>query len=174
MGLKKPSIKFRLPDLITGIALEAYYGGRSEVRIRDTALPEVLVDYTSNYSASAALLKTWDLEIARKLRVKDITEEARKTLESVTLKTVREPKFWARLNFMAKVVPDGQLLPGRTVFADDPGGENTKYWFEPSVFKVGNMVHRPRPRKCRSKQPSYQHRQSDSSRSNRHSGRNSQ
>jgi len=35
MGLKRPS-KFDLPDWIHGIALQAYYGGRSEVRIRGT------------------------------------------------------------------------------------------------------------------------------------------
>jgi hypothetical protein len=34
MGLEKPTVKFHLPDWIHGIAMQAYYGGRSEVRIR--------------------------------------------------------------------------------------------------------------------------------------------
>src|SRR5215469_6799077 len=42
--------------------------------------PLVLVDYTSNYSASAASLGTWRLEIAKTIEIKHITKEARTIL----------------------------------------------------------------------------------------------
>jgi len=71
MGLERPAVKFHdLPDWIHGVAMQSYYGGRSEVRIRDVELPVVLLDYTSNYPASAALLNTWHLEIAKTIEIK--------------------------------------------------------------------------------------------------------
>jgi hypothetical protein len=39
MGLAKPSVRFHLPDWVHGVAMQSYYGGRSEVRIRDVELP---------------------------------------------------------------------------------------------------------------------------------------
>jgi hypothetical protein len=132
MGLERPAVKFNyLPDWIHGVSMSSYCGGRSEVRVRDTLLPGVLVDYTSNYPASAALLNTWELEIAKKLRVTDVTEEARTILASVSLSRLLSCKFWAQLNFMAKVVPDGQLLPARTVFSDESGAEDTNIGLNP-------------------------------------------
>src|SRR5262249_728217 len=64
-----------------------------------------------------------------------VTEEARKTLESVTRETISKPRLWARLNFMAKAAPDGQLLPGRTVFTEDSSGENTNIGVNPLFSK---------------------------------------
>jgi hypothetical protein len=114
-----------------------HYGGRSEVRIRNVELPAVLLDYTSNYPASAALLNTWDLEIAEEIEIKDITKEATTILASVTLNKLRDPTFWARLNFIAKVAPDGQLLPVRTVFSEDSGGEDTNIGLNPLFSSFG-------------------------------------
>jgi hypothetical protein len=138
MGLERPLIKFnRLPNRIHGIAMQAYFGGRSEVRIRDVELPVVLLDYTSNYPASAALLNTWNLEIAEKIRIKDFTKEARAILRSVSPHKVRERKFWSQLNFIAKVVPDGQFLPGRTVFSEESGAEDTNIGWNPLFSSSG-------------------------------------
>jgi len=82
-------------------------------------------------------LNTWALEIAKRIRVREITNEAKNILRSVDPTTVRDRRFWARLNFMAKVVPDGQLLPGRTSFADDSCGEETNIGTNPLFSRYG-------------------------------------
>jgi len=122
MGIKKPLEKFRnLPDWVHGIAMESYFGGRSEVRIRDVELPVMLVDYTSNYPTAAALLNVWKLMIAERIRINDVTEEARDILQSVTSERLLKREFWAKLDFIAQVIPDGQICPVRTEYADIEG-----------------------------------------------------
>ena len=138
MGLEKPAVKFtNLPEWIHGVAMESYYGGRSEVRIRNVEVPVVLLDYTSNYPASAALLNTWNLEIAATIEIEDITNEVKTILTSVNHNTLLDSTFWAQLNFMAKVVPDGQLLPVRTVFSEESGAEDTNIGLNPLFSSSG-------------------------------------
>ena len=85
MGIREPLDKFRhLPEWIHGVAIEIYYGGRSEVRIRGVELPTILVDYTSNYPTAAALLNVWRLMIAKTICIRDVTAQARKVLNSVS------------------------------------------------------------------------------------------
>jgi hypothetical protein len=135
MGLERPMFKFKkLPDRIHGIAMQAYYGGRSEVRIRDTVLPVTLLDYTSNYPASAALLNTWKLEIAKELKVKNCTKEARRILSQITQDKLLDKNFWPKLAFIAQVIPDGQPFPLRSYYADD--GESTNIGFNPLFSKT--------------------------------------
>ena len=136
MGIKKPVDKFRnLPDWIHGIAMESYYGGRSEVRIRDVELPTILVDYTSNYPTAAALLNVWRLMIAKRIRIEDVTPQARKILDSVTPERLMDPKLWAKLDFIAQVVPDGQILPVRAIF-NDVTGDSTNIGSNPLFSKT--------------------------------------
>src|SRR5206468_4320084 len=113
-----------------GIANMGYYGGRSQVSVRDTVLPVTLLDYTSNYPGSAALINTWELEIARELKVKDVTEEAKNILNQITVKNLLDKKFWPNLRFMAKVIPEGQPFPLRTHYNDE-NGEDTNIGFNP-------------------------------------------
>jgi hypothetical protein len=122
--------------------MESYCGGRSEVRIRDTELPTILVDYTSNYPTAAALLNAWQFMIAKKLRIKDVTQEARKLLNSVTRERLLDPTFWAKLDFIAQVLPDGQIFPVRTEYADKEG-EATNIGSNPLFSKTPIWVTGP-------------------------------
>ena len=143
MGIRKPMDKFRkLPDWVHGIAMESYHGGRSEVRIRDIELPVILVDYTSNYPTAAALLNVWRLMIAAKIRVKDVTREAGEILKSVNRDRLLDPNFWAKLDFIAQVVPDGQIFPVRTEYADAQG-EATNIGCNPLFSKTPLWVTGP-------------------------------
>src|SRR5207248_1819015 len=56
MGISKPSEKFKLSNKELGIAMQSYYGGRSETRIRSVEVPVVPVDFTSEYPTCCALL----------------------------------------------------------------------------------------------------------------------
>ncbi len=47
MGIVPPLQKFDIPEKIQGIAMQAYYGGRAECRVRCTEVPVVPVDFVS-------------------------------------------------------------------------------------------------------------------------------
>ena len=46
MGVIQPEQKFQLDDKTNGICMQAYYGGRAEIRIRHTPVPVVYTDFT--------------------------------------------------------------------------------------------------------------------------------
>jgi hypothetical protein len=99
-----------------GIAMQTYYGGRAEVRIRKTHVPVVHTDFTSQYPTVNALLGNWDLLTAEKVRVEDCTNEIREMLQSLKPDDPYDPTFWKRLSFFALVLPAEVILPVRTVY----------------------------------------------------------
>src|SRR5207244_3906586 len=56
MGIIPPMRKFNIPDYLHGIAAQAYFGGRAECRIRNTPVPVVLTDFSSQYPTVNSLL----------------------------------------------------------------------------------------------------------------------
>jgi len=74
MNLRQPAEKYCLPDTLHGIAMQGYYGGRAEVRIRHTTVPIVYCDFTSEYPTANALLGIWPLLVAKDLIVQDVTK----------------------------------------------------------------------------------------------------
>jgi hypothetical protein len=56
MGIVTPSEKFPVSNKNLGIAMQSYYGGRSETRIRCAAVQVVPVDFKSEYPSCCALL----------------------------------------------------------------------------------------------------------------------
>ena len=49
MAITPPRQKFQILDEILGIAMQAYYGGRAECRVRRLEVPIVHTDFTSQY-----------------------------------------------------------------------------------------------------------------------------
>jgi len=125
MGIEEPLAKFRsIRPRIHGIAMSAYFGGRAECRIRRWPVPVVPVDLTSEYPSVDALLGIWNILTAERLEIVDATEEVRKILKSVTLEQLFEPAFWKKLNFYASIIPDGDVVPVRTVYGSNGGSCN--------------------------------------------------
>jgi hypothetical protein len=136
MGIEEPMRKFKqLPPKIHGIAMAAYYGGRAECHIRRWPVPVVPVDLTSEYPSVDALLGIWDFLTAARLTTKDATKDVRKLLANVTLNDLVKPAFWKGLNFYALIVPNGDILPVRSVYDDKSGtcniGLNEFHWKQP-------------------------------------------
>ncbi len=136
MGIVEPMRKFKkLPSKIHGIAMAAYYGGRAESRIRRWPVPVVPVDLTSEYPSVDALLGIWDLLTAARLTTKDATKDVRELLAKVTLGDLFKPSFWKQLNFYARILPDGDILPVRSVYDNKSGtcniGLNELHWKQP-------------------------------------------
>lgn len=117
MEIRLPKAKFSVSDKDYGNAMQGYYGGRAECRIRKTPVPVVHTDFTSQYPTVNALLGNWNLLTAESVSFEDCTNEVREMLASVTLEEVFNPSYWKRLSFFALVRPDkDHLLPVRTVY----------------------------------------------------------
>ena len=118
MGITHPSQKFALPPWVLGIAMQSYYGGRAECRIRHTVVPVVYTDFLSQYPTVNTLMGLWSVLIAERLEVQEATHDVQRLLASVTLESVLKPEFWKDLMFFALVQPDGDVLPVRTTYND--------------------------------------------------------
>jgi hypothetical protein len=116
MNIAHPKERFRVANKIHGIAMQAYYGGRAECRIRKTPVPVILTDFTSQYPTVNALLGNWDVLTAQDIRFQPCTGSASKLLAKVNLETAFKPAFWKDLSFFALVKPDKDILPVRTVY----------------------------------------------------------
>jgi hypothetical protein len=119
MGLVAPSQKFKLPGWVLGAAMQAYYGGRAECRIRQTEVPIVHTDFMSEYPTVNTLMALWPFLIAADLKIEDATEEVRDLLAGVTRDVAFNPELWNKLLFFALVRPHGDILPVRTKYNED-------------------------------------------------------
>ena len=116
MRIKRPADKFAISDYELGIAMQSYYGGRSETRIRCCEVPLVPVDFTSEYPTCCALLGLFDVLTAEKITFEDDTDNIRKLLQGITLDACFAPSIWKQFTFFALIEPDGDILPVRTVY----------------------------------------------------------
>ncbi len=116
MGVRPPSEKFKIPTRIHGIAMEAYYGGRAECRVRRAEVPVMLTDFKSQYPNVNSLLGNWSLLIAKRLSYEDATDDVRTMLASLTLDQTFSRTFWRRLSVFALVRPQDDVLPVRSVY----------------------------------------------------------
>jgi hypothetical protein len=126
MGIMLPSQKFRLSSKIQGIAAQAYYGGRSEVRIRHAAVPVVHTDFVSEYPTVIMLMGLWPFLTAKRLRVKAASRSVRALLEKI----LRQPDLtfrralWKDFVGYALVEPQNDILPIRTEYNENSDENN--------------------------------------------------
>jgi len=118
MEIKQPKDHFRVPNRILGIAMQSYFGGRAECRVRKTPVPVIHTDFTSQYPTVNALLGNWGVVTCSSIRFVNYTAQARKLLSSVTLETSFDKTLWKKLSFFALVRPDSDVLPVRTMYND--------------------------------------------------------
>jgi len=116
MGVKPPKDKFNVSDQVMGIAMQSYYGGRSECRIRRVPVPVVHTDFTSQYPTVNTLLGNWKILTAESITFNDDTEAIRAFVSAVTLEDTFKPEFWKNLSFYALVLPNDDVLPVRAVY----------------------------------------------------------
>ena len=116
MGIIRPAEKFKTPPKYLGIAMQTYYGGRSETRIRCADVPVVPVDFTSEYPTCCALLGLFDVLTAASVTFDDDTKSVRRLIKKISLDRCFDPALWKQFNFFALVQPDNDILPVRTVY----------------------------------------------------------
>jgi hypothetical protein len=116
MGIIRPADKFMVSPKYLAIAMQSYYGGRSETRIRCTEVPVVPVDFTSEYPTCCALLDLFDVLTAASVTFEDDTQSIRRLVNKISLDRCFDPALWKQFNFFALVDPDNDILPVRTVY----------------------------------------------------------
>ncbi len=116
MGIKQPKDHFEVPNKTLGIAMQSYYGGRAECRIRKTPVPVIHTDFTSQYPTVNALLGNWNVLTSSSVRFVNCKASAKKLLSKVSLKNMFDPGFWKQLSFFALVKPKNDILPVRTIY----------------------------------------------------------
>ena len=119
MNIAQPSRKFNLSDEILGNCMQAYYGGRSEIRIRHQEVPVVVCDTTSEYPSVAGLLNLWPMMTAAELEVQEYSKKAREILAHANLRKVLNPAEWEKFAFFALTRPRGDVLPVRAIYSED-------------------------------------------------------
>ena len=116
MGIIRPVEKFKIAPKYHGIAMQTYYGGRCETRIRCTEVPVVPLDFTSEYPTCCALLGLFDILTAESVTFEDDTKNIRKLITRSSLDRCFDPAIWKEFRFFALVEPDSDILPVRTVY----------------------------------------------------------
>ena len=116
MGIIRPAEKFKLSNKTLGIAIQSYYGGRSETRIRCADVPVVPVDFTSEYPSCCALLGLFDVLTAKRVSFDNDTDNIRRFLKRITLNRCFKRAMWRQSSFFALVKPDDDIVPVRTVY----------------------------------------------------------
>lgn len=131
MGVISPQQKFQLDNQTNGICMQAYYGGRAEIRIRHTPVPVVYTDFTSQYPTVNTLLGLWRVLTADRVQVVDATDEIRSLLQSLTVDDLLDQRTWPKLAFFALVQPEADIFPVRTVYGDGQTGDQTNIGLNP-------------------------------------------
>ena len=136
MGIIPPAEKFKPAPKDQGIAMQTYYGGRSETRIRRTEVPVVPVDFTSEYPTCCALLDLFEILTAESITFEEDTNNIRKSIKTISLDPCFDPAIWREFRFFALVEPDNDILPVRTLYdgvTQNIGNNyltsNTPLWF---------------------------------------------
>jgi hypothetical protein len=125
MGIKKPKQHFKVSGKNLGIAMQSYYGGRAECRIRRTPVPVIHTDFTSQHPTVNALLGNWDVLTSSSIRFVNYRAKARALLSKADLNGAFDRNFWKQLSFFALVKLQDDVLPVRTVY-DNKGNKRTQ------------------------------------------------
>ncbi|MGC2208105.1 MAG: hypothetical protein WA724_09705 [Candidatus Dormiibacterota bacterium] len=112
------------PPELLGLAMGAFYGGRSEVRIRHQPVPVVLLDFLSMYPTVNALMCNWDLLIAPRIDVAGAMTEVEELLRRVVAEgpaALLNLEPWKLGCTVCEVLPQGERFPVRTTWGAAAG-----------------------------------------------------
>jgi hypothetical protein len=101
------------PHEIVGNVMSAYFGGRSEVRLRRVITRVLYCDFLSMYPTVSTLMGLWWWVIAQGVDCRDDTAAVRELLERVSLDDLQKPEFWPLLTVMVQVKPCADIFPVR-------------------------------------------------------------
>lgn len=112
------------PPEVLGYLMTTYYGGRSEVKIRKTAIKVRMMDFKSMYPTLFVLMGLWDFLISEKIEYYESTEETRKLVSEATLNSLANSSLYRKVVTIVQVQPEDGVLPLRAHYGQDRGVYN--------------------------------------------------
>lgn len=116
MGIPRPLETRNVRPEILGYAMSAFYGARTECHIRRQPMPVAQLDYTSMYPTVNTLMGMWRILTAQRVDVRHARNRVQKLLNTVTLDTCFDPATWSHVVGIAKIRPQGDILPVRAKY----------------------------------------------------------
>jgi hypothetical protein len=101
---------------VLGKAMSAYFGGRTECRIRRVPVPVVYCDFLSMYTTVNALMGLWDHVTAQRIDVHDASDEIRQFVERIDVEDCLDPAMWRELPALVQIKAGGDVLPVRAPY----------------------------------------------------------
>lgn len=101
-----------------GKIMSAYYGGRSEVKIRRSECQVMLCDFLSMYPTVCTLMGLWSFATSNGIEIQDATEKAKAILRGDILSELQSMEAWLELPILVRVVAEGDIFPVRAKYAD--------------------------------------------------------
>ncbi len=98
-----------------GYGMAAYFGGRSEVRVRKRDVPVAVVDFTSMYPTLFILQDLQSLASGDLIVEAMPVREAEHLVAMLTPERLYDPHVWPLLNCLVRVGPNGAVLPTRFI-----------------------------------------------------------
>jgi hypothetical protein len=143
MRVRPPRERQSFDDRVHGWAMSAYFGGRAECRIRKTPVPVVYCDFASMYPTVCALMGAWRLLASQRINAVDDTRGVQQLLDEIDLDAAFDPGRWPSLLGIARLSPDGDILPVRARYS---GGQipqigvNPVTSSEPLWYTIADLV----------------------------------
>ncbi|MBI4177123.1 MAG: hypothetical protein HY516_02045 [Candidatus Aenigmarchaeota archaeon] len=128
---------------ILGYVMTAYYGGRSEVKIREEPTKVTLIDFLSMYPSVCILQNLWDLITSEQIEVIDDTEKAREFVNDITLEKLRDRDTWKNLNRIVQILPNNDILPIRMKYGEKEAyniGLNYATFKKPLYYALSDVI----------------------------------
>lgn len=125
MGIKPPLTK--APPFTPrqmGDAMTAFYGGRTECRVRRVPVPVVTVDFRSMYPTVDCLVGVSSLLGSETIRWEDYTEEFRLLVQQASMEEAFTRELWPQLMGFVEIEPDDDILPVRAKYSETSDGFN--------------------------------------------------
>lgn len=104
------------PNKILGYIMSAYYGGRTECKIRKESTKVTTLDFTSMYPTITILIGLWDFVIADRIEYEECNNEIIEFVNSVKLEELTKKEIWNKLLVLVEIEPDEDILPVRTEY----------------------------------------------------------
>lgn len=103
------------PKDVLGFVMSSYYGGRTEVRIRNKPDRVSYLDFTSMYPTVYSLLNLDKFLKSSKIKVKENVNAVNEFVNSLRIEDIRNPEIWRRseMHSIVSVRANSDILPVR-------------------------------------------------------------
>src|SRR6185437_16799952 len=86
-----------------GYHMTTYYGGRSEIHVRNVPCEIMYCDFKSEYPTVFSLMNLQDMLLAENYEIVDVTEKVKTILQEFFIEKLQDPSYWQQLRIICKI-----------------------------------------------------------------------